>query len=172
MKKITKKQWKEYGMITVATAIVAASVFFFLVPSTVSVGSISGLAIVISNFIPLPISAITLVLNVVLLIIGFIFIGKEFGGVQVYDMKDLESFCAEHTVDMAVLTLPKERAEEESERLLNLGVEGFWNFTGKELSHLPNSAVVENVHLGDSLMSLNYELCRRKSEKDKKRIKE
>ena len=84
MKKITKKQWKEYGMITVATAIVAASVFFFLVPSTVSVGSISGLAIVISNFIPLPISAITLVLNVVLLIIGFIFIGKEFGGKTVF----------------------------------------------------------------------------------------
>ena len=95
-------------------------------------------------------------------------IGKEFGGVQVYDMKDLESFCAEHTVDMAVLTLPKEKAEEESARLLSLGVEGFWNFTGKELSHLPSSAVVENVHLGDSLMSLNYELCRRKSEKDKK----
>ena len=71
-------------MITVATAIVAASVFFFLVPSTVSVGSISGLAIVISNFIPLPISAITLVLNVVLLIIGFIFIGKEFGGKTVF----------------------------------------------------------------------------------------
>ena len=65
-------------MITVATAIVAASVFFFLVPSTVSVGSISGLAIVISNFVPLPISAITFVLNVVLLIVGFIFIGKEF----------------------------------------------------------------------------------------------
>ena len=99
-------------------------------------------------------------------------IGKEFGGVRVYDMKDLESFCAEHTVDMAVLTLPKEKSEEESERLFNLGVDGFWNFTCKELSHLPNSAVVENVHLGDSLMSLNYELCRRKSEKDKKRVKE
>ena len=84
MKRFTKKQWKEYGMITVATAIVAASVFFFLVPSTVSVGSISGLAIVISNFVPLPISAITFVLNVVLLIIGFIFIGKEFGGKTVY----------------------------------------------------------------------------------------
>lgn len=99
-------------------------------------------------------------------------IGREFGGVKVYDMRELESFCAEHTVDMAVLTLPKEKAEEESARLLSLGVEGFWNFTGKELSHLPASAVVENVHLGDSLMSLNYELCRRKSEKDKKQIKE
>ncbi len=84
MKKITKTQLKEYGMITVATAIVAAAVFFFMIPSTVSVGSISGLAIVISNFVPLPISAITFVLNVVLLIIGFIFIGREFGGKTVY----------------------------------------------------------------------------------------
>lgn len=99
-------------------------------------------------------------------------IGKEYGGVKVYDMKDLEEFCANHTVDMAVLTLPKEKAEEEAERLLSLGVEGFWNFTGKELPLLPNTAVVENVHLGDSLMSLNYELCRRKSEKNKKRTKE
>lgn len=99
-------------------------------------------------------------------------IGKEFGGVKVYGMNELEDFCQNNIVDIAVLTLPKEKAEEESARLLTLGVEGFWNFTGKELSHLPDSAVVENVHLGDSLMSLNYELCRRKSEKDKKRIKE
>ena len=99
-------------------------------------------------------------------------IGKEFGGVKVYDMRELEEFCQNHPVDMAVLTLPKERAEEESERLLALGVEGFWNFTGKELSHISKSAVIENVHLGDSLMSLNYELCRRKGENDKKRVKE
>ena len=99
-------------------------------------------------------------------------IGKEFGGVKVHDMRELEEFCQNHPVDMAVLTLPKEKAEEESARLLSLGVEGFWNFTGKELSHLSKSAVVENVHLGDSLMSLNYELCRRKGEKDKKRTKE
>ena len=78
-----KKQWnlcKELIMITIATAIVAAAVFFFLIPSHVSVGSISGLAIVLGNFIPLPISAITMVLNVVLLVVGFLFIGREFGG--------------------------------------------------------------------------------------------
>lgn len=96
-------------------------------------------------------------------------IGKEFGGIQVHDMRELEAFCEANTVDMAVLTLPKDKAEEESQRLLSLGVEGFWNFTGKELSCLPDSAVVENVHLGDSLMSLNYELCRRKSERAKNR---
>ena len=75
---------KELAAITFATAIVAAAVFFFLVPSTVSVGSISGLAIVIGNFIPLPISAITMILNVALLIVGFLLIGREFGGKTVY----------------------------------------------------------------------------------------
>lgn len=75
---------KEFGVITIATAIVAAAVFFFLIPSTVSVGSISGLAIVIGNFIPLPISAITMVLNVALLIIGFLLVGREFGAKTVY----------------------------------------------------------------------------------------
>ncbi len=71
-------------MITAATAVVAAAVFFFLVPSHVSVGSISGLAIVLANFVPFPISAITMGLNVVLLVLGFLFIGKEFGGKTVY----------------------------------------------------------------------------------------
>ena len=75
---------KEFAMITFATAIVAAAVFFFLVPSHVSVGSISGLAIVIGNFIPLQISTITMILNVGLLIVGFLLIGREFGGKTVY----------------------------------------------------------------------------------------
>lgn len=75
---------KEFVMITAATVIVAAAVFFFLVPSHVSVGSISGLAIVLGNFVPLPISVITMVLNVVLLAVGFLCIGREFGGKTVY----------------------------------------------------------------------------------------
>lgn len=75
---------KEFAMITVATAIVAAAVFFFLVPSNVSVGSISGLAIVLGNFIPLPISALTMIMNVGLLIVGFLLVGREFGAKTVY----------------------------------------------------------------------------------------
>ncbi len=85
--KIMEKYWKivkEYAIITIATAIVAASVFFFLVPSHVSVGSISGLAIVISNFIPLSVSALTMIMNVVLLIVGFLLVGREFGVKTVY----------------------------------------------------------------------------------------
>ena len=75
---------KEIIILTVAVAIIAATVFFFLVPSHTSVSSISGLGIVLSNFIPLPLSAITMVLNVVLLIIGFLTCGKEFGAKTVY----------------------------------------------------------------------------------------
>ena len=75
---------KDFLIITFATLIVAAAVFFFMMPSTVTVGSISGLAIVLENFLPLKVSAITMILNVVLLILGFIFIGKEFEGKTIY----------------------------------------------------------------------------------------
>ena len=75
---------KEIIILTVAVAIIAAAVFFFLVPSHTSVSSISGLGIVLSNFIPLPLSAITMILNMVLLIIGFLTCGKEFGAKTVY----------------------------------------------------------------------------------------
>ena len=75
---------KEIIILTVAVAIIAAAVFFFLVPSHTSVSSISGLGIVLSNFIPLPLSAITMILNVVLLIIGFLTCGKEFGAKTIY----------------------------------------------------------------------------------------
>ena len=75
---------KEIGILTAAVAIIAAAVYFFLVPSHASVSSISGLGIVVSNFIPLPLSAITMILNVVLLVIGFLTCGKEFGAKTVY----------------------------------------------------------------------------------------
>lgn len=75
---------KEIFMITFATVIIAAAVYFFLIPSHVTVGSISALAMVLANFIPAPISAITMVMNVVLLIFGFIFIGRDFGAKTVY----------------------------------------------------------------------------------------
>ena len=75
---------KEIIILAVAGTIIAAAIFFFLVPSHTSISSISGLGIVLSNFIPLPLSAITMILNVVLLIIGFLTCGKEFGAKTVY----------------------------------------------------------------------------------------
>ena len=71
---------KETFILTVAVAIIAAAVYFFLVPSHTSVSSISGLGIVLTNFIPLPLSAISMILNITLLIIGFFTCGREFGG--------------------------------------------------------------------------------------------
>ena len=75
---------KETSILTVGVAIIAAAVYFFLVPSHASVSSIAGLGIVLSNIIPLPLSAITMILNVVLLIIGFFTCGREFGVKTVY----------------------------------------------------------------------------------------
>ena len=75
---------KETVILTVAVAIIAAAVYFFLVPSHTSVSSISGLGLVLSNFVPLQLSAITMILNVVLLIIGFFTCGREFGVKTVY----------------------------------------------------------------------------------------
>ena len=75
---------KEIAILTVAVAIIAAAVFFFLVPSHTAVSSISGLAIVMSNLVPLTVSQITFILNIGLLIIGFILCGSEFGYKTVY----------------------------------------------------------------------------------------
>lgn len=85
-----KNQVKQAGwfmemlILTAAVAVISAAVYFFLIPSHASVSSISGLAIVLSNFVPLSISAITMILNVILLVIGFFTCGKTFGVKTVY----------------------------------------------------------------------------------------
>lgn len=75
---------KETFILTIAVGIIAAAVYFFLVPSHTSVSSISGLGIVLTNFIPLPLSVISMILNIALLIIGFFTCGREFGIKTVY----------------------------------------------------------------------------------------
>ncbi|OUO99900.1 hypothetical protein B5F37_13045 [Drancourtella sp. An210] len=75
---------KEIAVITFAMLIVSSAVYFFMVPSGIVVGSISGLAMVLSQLLHMQMSVITLILNVILLIVGFIFIGKEFGAKTVY----------------------------------------------------------------------------------------
>ena len=78
------KKIKEYVIITLGTLIVSMAVYFFLLPSNVVVGSLSGLVMVLATFIPLKISVMTFILNAVLLVVGFLFIGKEFGAKTVY----------------------------------------------------------------------------------------
>ena len=75
---------KEFAGITLGTAIVAIAVYFFMLPSHVSVGSVSALAMVVSNFIPLPISVISLIMNVLLMVLGFFLIDSDFGFKTVY----------------------------------------------------------------------------------------
>ena len=81
--KIKETIW-DFLIITFGTAIVAFAVYFFMMPSQVSVGSIAALAMVFNNFIPIPVSMLTLMMNIILLILGFLFIGKEFGVKTVY----------------------------------------------------------------------------------------
>ena len=85
---------KEAAILTGGVAIIAAAVYFFLVPSHASVSSISGLGIVLANFVPLPLSASRMILNVVLLIIGFFTCGREFGVKTVYTSVMLPVFIA------------------------------------------------------------------------------
>ena len=80
----TKHNIKDFLIITGGTAVVAIAVYFFMLPSHVSVGSAAALAMILSNFIPLPISVINFLMNVILLILGFLLIGPEFGVKTVY----------------------------------------------------------------------------------------
>lgn len=79
-----REQLQDLLLITLGTIICGAAVYFFLIPSRLSVGSISGLAILLSNVIPLSISTITFLLNAGLLLVGFLLIGREFGAKTVY----------------------------------------------------------------------------------------
>jgi redox-sensing transcriptional repressor len=85
-------------------------------------------------------------------------IGKTISGIQIRSVDELEAFCRASHPQVAVLCLPREGAQEVSGRLMNLGIEGFWNFSHYDLSVAFPHAIVENVHLGDSLMSLGYQM--------------
>ena len=89
-------------------------------------------------------------------------IGKSMNGLTVRHVDTLERFCEHNHVDFAVLTVPKSAAEDVATRLAECGVQGLWNFTGLELQLADDQKrppIVENVHLGDSLMTLTYQLC-------------
>ena len=85
-------------------------------------------------------------------------VGREVASLTVRHMDELEHFLQENHADIAVLTTPKNVTEEVVKRLSVLGVRGLWNFTGVEAETLCPNMLVENVHLGDSLMKLCYDL--------------
>jgi redox-sensing transcriptional repressor len=90
--------------------------------------------------------------------IGEQIVGKTVGSLTVRHMNELPDFCRRHRVDIAVLTLPKEATPDVVCELSRLGVKGLWNFTGIEPETICPEMVVENVHMGDSLMTLCYQL--------------
>ena len=85
-------------------------------------------------------------------------IGKKIYGLPVFDVKELRRFCLNNKVDIGVLTVPKEAALEVTDVLANAGVKGIWNFANMELRSPREDVIVENIHLGDSLMTLCYEI--------------
>ena len=88
-------------------------------------------------------------------------VGRTVAGIEVLALDTLEDFCAEHQVDIAVITCPKEQVRDIAARLVACKVKGLWNYMGVELGYSPSEIVVENVHLGDSLMILNYKMLSR-----------
>ncbi len=85
-------------------------------------------------------------------------VGTTVNEIPILHIDEFERYTATHTVDMAVLTLPKEYALDMAKRIAETDIGGIWNFTGQELDSIDGDIVVENVHLGDSLMTLNYKL--------------
>jgi len=83
-------------------------------------------------------------------------IGTEFGGFTVLDVERLGDYCRENGINIGVLTVPKESAYECAEVMVNAGVVGLWNFANMELSVDNSNVIVQNVHLGDSLMTLCF----------------
>ena len=85
-------------------------------------------------------------------------IGKRIANYTVMDMAELPAFAKKRPIDIAILTVPKEFAQDTAQTLANIGIKGLWNFTSTELDLKVHGIMVENVHMGDSLMRLMYEI--------------
>ncbi len=86
--------------------------------------------------------------------------GKDCAGVPVYHINALESFCDENPVDIAVIACPKELVHDIADRCVAIGLKGIWNYMGVEIKYTDKDIIIENMHLGDSLMILNCRICR------------
>ena len=88
-------------------------------------------------------------------------VGTNISGVPVLDLGELETFVAEQHPDVAVLTVPQSVAQSTADRLIGLGIRGFWNFTNVELSSSEEEVRFEDVHFADSLLTLSYRITQR-----------
>ena len=83
-------------------------------------------------------------------------VGTDIYGVPVYSISELGDFCKANNVHIGVLTVPKEAAHEVAKVLIDAGVRGIWNYANMELKVDDPDVIVENIHLGDSLMTLCF----------------
>lgn len=88
-------------------------------------------------------------------------IGSVVNGVPIYSMNVLDAYIKKHSVDVVVLTIPQSVAQDTADRLIELGVHGFWNFTNIELSSSNPDVKFENIHFADSLLTLSYRIANR-----------
>ena len=91
--------------------------------------------------------------------------GVTVRGIKIHMLDELEDYCKDHGVDIAALTMPKEKADAIANRLVNLGIQAIWNFAHVDLDLIDKDVVVENVHLSDSLMQLSYNIVKNKQNK-------
>ena len=85
-------------------------------------------------------------------------VGTMVGGKIVMSCDELEEFCLQEKPIVAILCIPAEYAAENADKLVSLGIKGIWNFTQYDLVGRYENVAVENVHLGDSLMTLRYQV--------------
>ena len=88
-------------------------------------------------------------------------VGSRVAGTPILDMTELDQFVRAHRPDVAVLTVPQAAAQATANRLIDLGVRGFWNFTNVELSSDDPGVRFEDVHFADSLLTLSYRITER-----------
>lgn len=88
-------------------------------------------------------------------------VGTTVNGVPIYSMDELDTYIREHSVDVVVLTIPQSVAQDTADRLINLGIKGFWNFTNVELNSSDPDVKFENIHFADSLLTLSYRIANR-----------
>ena len=91
--------------------------------------------------------------------------GVTVRGIKIHMLDELEDYCKDHVVDIAALTMPKEKADAIANRLVNLGIQAIWNCAHVDLDLIDKDVVVENVHLSDSLMQLSYNIVKNKQNK-------
>lgn len=92
--------------------------------------------------------------------------GVTVRGIKIHMLDELEDYCKDHVVDIAALTMPKEKADAIANRLVDLGIQAIWNFAHVDLDLIDKDVVVENVHLSDSLMQLSYNIVKNNKNKN------